>query len=359
LRQAIVIVSQVDPVTGGSAKLQNGSATSVRKHTVFRRDDGTAMHIRSLKIFCDIVDQASFSRAAHANGVSQSNASQVVHQLEERLGVQLIDRSKRPFVLTPEGQRFQEGARVIVQRYDDLERDVKSLHEAVVQRITVASIYSVGLAHMSRYLREFLADNPNADVRLEYLHPHRVYEAVDSGQADLGLVSYPEESRSVSAIAWRSEPMALVCHPDHPLASMDHVSLMALQGESIVAFQKGLKIRDEIDQALAAHDVLMKVALEFDNIETIKRAIEIGAGVGLLPEPTVEREIAAGTLVKVHLDRQPLVRPLGIIHRRDRNLSETATQFVLLLQRHAAVSNLAPTNGFIARRERRSAQAVS
>src|SRR5919109_4395376 len=169
------------------------------------------MHIRFLKIFCDIVDLGSFSRAAQANGVSQSNASQVVHQLEERLGVQLIDRSKRPFVLTQEGKRFYEGARVIVQRYDDLEREVRSLHDAAAARLTVASIYSVGLAHMSRYLREFLAAHPKADVRLEYVHPDRVYEAVDQGQADLGLVSYPEESSSLATIPWRSEPMVLVC----------------------------------------------------------------------------------------------------------------------------------------------------
>src|SRR5882757_1659288 len=176
------------------------------------------MNLRFLKIYCDIVDMGSFSRAAKSNGVSQSNASQVVHQLEERMGVKLIDRSKRPFVLTAEGKRFHEGARVIVQRYDDLEREVRGLHEAAVARLTIASIYSVGLAHMSRFLREFLLANPKADVRLEYLHPHRVYEAVDSGQADLGLVSYPEESDSLAAIAWRTEPIVLVCHPGHALA---------------------------------------------------------------------------------------------------------------------------------------------
>ncbi len=153
------------------------------------------MHLRFLKTYCDIVDLGSFSRAAKANGVSQSNASQIVHHLEEELGVQLIDRSKRPFVVTPEGKRFHEGARVIVQRYDDLEREVRSLHEAAAARLTVASIYSVGLAHMSGLLRQFLGAHPKADVRLEYLHPHRVYEVVDQGQADLGLVSYPEESR--------------------------------------------------------------------------------------------------------------------------------------------------------------------
>jgi DNA-binding transcriptional LysR family regulator len=317
------------------------------------------MHIRFLRIFCDIVDLASFSRAAEANGVSQSNASQVVHQLEERLGVQLIDRSKRPFVITPEGQRFLEGCRVIVQRYDDLEREVRSLHEAVVSRLTVASIYSVGLAHMSRFLREFLAVNPKADVRLEYLHPHRVYEAVDSGQADLGLVSYPEESDSLAAIAWRTEPMVLVCHPGHALAGHTSVSLTDLRGEPMVAFQSGLKIREETDRALADEDVTVDVALEFDNIETMKRAIEIGAGVSLLPAPTVEREVGDGTLAKVPLDDPALVRPLGIIHRRDRKLSDTAERFIKLLQVAAVEANLAAANGHISRRAPRAPQTVN
>jgi DNA-binding transcriptional LysR family regulator len=296
------------------------------------------MHLRFLKIFCDIVDLGSFSRAAKANEVSQSNASQVVQHLEENLGVRLIDRSKRPFLVTPEGKRFHEGCRVIVQRYDDLEREVRSLQEAAAARLTVASIYSVGLAHMSRYLREFLAAQPKADVRLEYVHPHRVYEAVDHGQADLGLVSYPEESSSLVALPWRTEAIVLVCYPQHPLTRRESVTLDVLRGEPIVAFQLGLKIREEIDRVLALHRIPVRVALEFDNVETIKRAIEIGAGVSLLPEPTISREIEIGTLVQVPVEGTPLVRPLGIIHRRDRNLSETARQFIRLLQSDASPS---------------------
>jgi DNA-binding transcriptional LysR family regulator len=290
------------------------------------------MHIRSLKIFCDVVDLASFSRAAEANGVSQSNASQVVHQLEERLGMRLLDRSKRPFVLTPEGERFHEGCRVIVQRFQDLEREVQSLHETVASRLTVASIYSVGLAHMTHFLREFLSVHPHADVRMEYLHPHRVYEAVDSGQADLGLVSFPEPSRSLAVITWRTETMMLVCPLGHLLTRRPRVPLETLHGENFISLQQGLKIRAEIDKMLARRGVEVRVSLEFDNIETIKRAIEAGAGVSLLPAPTVEREVAAGTLVAVPLSGEPLVRPLGIIHRRDRKLSDTAQRFVEMLR---------------------------
>jgi DNA-binding transcriptional LysR family regulator len=327
------------------------------------------MHLRFLKIYCDVVDLGSFSRAAKVNDVSQSNASQVVHHLEEHLGVQLIDRSRRPFVVTPEGQKFHEGCRVIVQRYDDLEREVRSLHEAGAARLTVASIYSVGLAHMSRHLRQFLAAHPKADVRLEYVHPHRVYEAVDQGQADLGLVSYPEESASLAALPWRTERMVLVCHPQHAFTRRRTVSLDLLQGESLVAFQPGLKIRDEIDRVLALHRVSVHVALEFDNIETIKRAIEIGSGVSLLPEPTVAREIESGTLVQIGVEGEPIVRPLGIIHRRDRELSTTARDFIQLLQSEAAVAiaesmiaplaEVAKTNGHPGGRTRKNAKIAS
>jgi DNA-binding transcriptional LysR family regulator len=198
---------------------------------------------------------------------------------------------------------------------------------------------------MSGCLREFLAAHPKADVRLEYLHPHRVYETVDNGQADIGLVSYPEESPSLATIPWRTEPMVVVCYPQHPFTKRRSVTLEALRGEPLVAFQAGLKIREEIDRVLSMAQVRPKVALEFDNIETIKRAVEIGSGISLLPEPTIAREIESGSLVQVPLEKQSLARPLGIIYRRDRKLSETARQFIQLLQSQATPPTSDATTG--------------
>ena len=150
------------------------------------------MQLKSLKVFCDVVGWRSFSRAADENGISQSGASQVVHQLEERLGVKLIDRSKRPF-------RADARGRGLLRRLPQAGRSGTSPWKTRSARCTrrssgrvrVASIYSVGLHHMNRYLQEFLSQYPKANVRLEYQHPHRVYEAVENDQADLGLVSYP------------------------------------------------------------------------------------------------------------------------------------------------------------------------
>ena len=158
------------------------------------------MHMKSLKVFCDVVGRRSFSRAAEENGISQSGASQVVNQLERHLGAKLIDRSKRPFTLTPEGEIYYSGCRKLVERYFLLEERMRTLHDEVAGRVRVASIYSVGLHHMNRYLHQFLSQFPKANVRLEYLHPHRVYEAVEKDQADLGLVSYPKPSRTIKAI---------------------------------------------------------------------------------------------------------------------------------------------------------------
>ena len=287
--------------------------------------------LRSMRIFCEVVERRSFSRAADENGISQSSASQAVQHLEDRLGVQLLDRSKRPFVLTPEGQRYFDGCRQIVNQHQQLADEIHSLHDETARSLSVAAIYSVGLAHMSAFMRRFQAAYPSAQVTLHYWHPDQVYDAVEQGTVDLGLVSYPAESRTIEAMEWRTEPLVLVCPPGHPLAQQDEVQLADLAGADFITFEADLRIRAEIDRALQAEKIEVNVTHEFDNIEMIKRDIEGGAGIGILPEPTIDKEVGSGTLVKANLAGGPLVRPLGIVSRRDRILNLIGKQFVNLL----------------------------
>jgi DNA-binding transcriptional LysR family regulator len=293
------------------------------------------VNLKSLKVFCDIVARRSFSRAAEVNGISQSGASQVISQLEGRLGVQLIERSKRPLAPTREGQVFYDGCRKLIARYEALEDEVRTLHEEVAGRVRVAAIYSVGLHHMSRSVQEFMTRHPKANVRLEYLHPERVLELVEQGQADIGIVSYPRSTRAIEAEPWREEPLVLACAPSSAFAGRVQLSLAELDGQRMVGFDPGLVIRHEVDRVIAAHGAEPDVVMEFDNIETIKRAVEIDAGVALLPEPTLGRELAAGTLCAVRISGDELVRPLGIIHARGKPLGPTARRFVDLLRDHA------------------------
>jgi DNA-binding transcriptional LysR family regulator len=293
------------------------------------------MHLKSLKIFCDVVSHRSFSDAAAENDISQPGASQMVSQLEEHLGVKLIDRSKRPLVPTAEGEVFYDGCRKLVERYARLEEEVRTLHQEVSGRVSVASIYSVGLSHMNHFVREFMQKHPKTNVRIQYQHPDRVYELVETDQVDLGLVSYPKSSRTIKAIQWRAEPMVVVCARNHPFAWRDHVTMRDLDGCDWVSFDPQLQIRRELDRVLANHEVEMRVVMEFDNIETIKRAIEIDAGIGLLPEPTVENEVQSGSLIARPIRDIELTRPVGIIVRSNKELGAIAKLFIQMLRQQS------------------------
>jgi hypothetical protein len=135
--------------------------------------------------------------------------------------------------------------------------------------------------------------------------------------------------------------MMLVCAPSHRLAARERVALEDLHGLEVIAFDADLEIRHEIDRALAAKGVEVRVAMEFDNTETIKRAVEIDAGVSLLPAPTVDRELAAGALVARPLVGAALTRPIGIIQRRGKELGKTAHRFMQLLLKQSALSQSA------------------
>ena len=290
------------------------------------------MQVEALKIFCDVARLRSFSRGAAENQVTQSTASQTVHHLEEHLGVQLIERAQRPLRLTTEGKTFYEGCREIVHRYFDLEQSMRQLHRAANTQVRIAAIYSVGLGDMNQLAQEFGRRHAPAHAQVEYLHPDRVYERVIEEVADLGIVSFPRSRREVVVIPWRKEEMVLACPPEHPLAKERSVAPRALAGESFVALEENLTIRRETDRFLKRHGVPVTVALEFDNIEAVKRAVEVASGLAILPRPTLQREVQSGTLVAVPLAGAEFTRPLGIIHRRGKRLTASAQHFVELLQ---------------------------
>ncbi len=290
------------------------------------------MNIETLRVFCDVVQHQSFSRGAAANKVSQSAATQSVHRMERHFGLQLVDRTKRPFVLTPEGQACYEGFREVLEAYDAVETRVRSLRKEITGMVRVAAIYSVGLHDMARCMKQFMLRYPKAKVRLEYLRPNKVYEVVVNSEVDLGIVSYPTPSAEISVIPLRSERMVLVCHPSHPLAKRKAVTAEHLKNESFVAFDRDLIIRKEIDRYLRQRNVAVRISMEFDNIETIKQAVGIETGVSILPEPTVRDEVARGDLAAVRLIAPQMERPIGIIYRQRRVFTPTSMKFVELLQ---------------------------
>ncbi len=289
------------------------------------------MNLDSIRLYCDVITEKSFSRGAKMNRVSQSAATQSIHRIEKELGVQLVDRSKRPFVLTPEGEICYESFREILELYDSAVAQVRSLRMEVSGTVRVGAIYSVGLHEMSLRMQEFMRQHSKATIQLEYLRPDKVYDEVLNSQLDLGIVSYPEASREIAVIPLRDEEMTLVCFPDHPLAKEKEITIDRIADEPFVAFSRDLPIRKEMDRYLRKHGVMMPIAMEFDNIETIKQAVQIGSGISILPEPTVRREREFGAMVGVPIAGWSLKRPIGIIHRQRKIFTPTAVKFIELL----------------------------
>ena len=319
------------------------------------------MQFESLKVFCDVVRHRSFSHAARINHVTQSAASQIVLQLERRLGVQLIDRTTRPLQTTPVGRTYFEGCRDLVEKYAELEATIRNAKEELDAIVQVVAIYSVGLGDMGNLVLRFKAQHANARIQIEYLHPNEVYERVSAGTADFGLVSYPRRSRELLVLPWREEEMVLACSPHHRLAGQASVAPHELTGERFIGFDKNLMIRRGVDRFLRDHGANVEITHVFDNIESIKKAIELDAGIALLPFATVHREVESASLVAIPLTGCKFVRPLGIIQSRQHNLSSTALRFRELLREFKTNDAASSTDMTAARviRGKRSVRSIS
>ncbi len=266
------------------------------------------------------------------NEVSQSAASQALKALEDALGVRLLNRGVRPVELTEAGRIYYEFCRDVLRRYEELEAALDKVRGRVGGSVRIASIYSVGISEMARLEEEFARRLPGAELRVEYLRPEKVYEAVLADRADLGLVSYPEPKRQITVIPWRQEQMVLALAPSHPWAGRQSVRPEELDGQDFVGFDQDLPISRDIRRFLREHGVEVNWVFHFDNIQTMKEAVALGTGMAILPAPVLRDDIEQGRLAAVPLEAPGLVRPLGIIHRKRKQFNRAAQVFLEILR---------------------------
>jgi LysR family transcriptional regulator, transcriptional activator of the cysJI operon len=290
------------------------------------------MQIETLKVFCDLVESRSFSQAAIRNFITQSAVSQQIKNLESRFEASLLLRAGRSVSLTAAGKILYGAARDILDRFERMNREFQSAGQEMAGSVRVATIYSVGLYEMSLVIKAFLRTYPKVNLHVEYSRATRVYEDCLKGAVDLGIVPYPKPRKGLRIIALRADRLILICSPDHPFARRRHLDIRRLHGENFVAFEKDVPSRDAIDDILREHGVRVRVVMEFDNIETIKRSVEIGAGLSIVPLLSVQKEVQSGSLVQLHFTKQNFFRPLGIVVKSKPTLSPAAEKFIELLR---------------------------
>lgn len=290
------------------------------------------MSFDNLRLFRDIAQTRSLSRAAELSGITPSAASQHINELERLLGATLLDRSTRPLSLTAEGRLYSEMCRDVLRRHEDFQSALGQLRSQVEGSVRVAAIYSVGLSEMSRLEEEFRRRVPQVRLEVNYLRPEKVYEAVESDRADLGLVSYPEPTREISVLPWRQEEMALAAAPQHPLTAHSEIRPEDLQGVDFIAFDDDLPIARDINRYFRANGVEVNTTMHFDNLQMIKEAVMLGSGVSIVPLRVLKTELRQGRIAAAPLAPPGLVRPLGVIRRKKRKLGRAAEAFLSLLQ---------------------------
>ncbi len=252
------------------------------------------------------------------------------------MGLPLIDRSTRPLALTEAGKLYADFCRDILRREEQFLLALETLKGDAEGAVRLASIYSVGLSEMSHLREQFERRHPHAQLHVDYLRPDKIYEAVLADQADLGLVSYPVAKRELAVIPWRRDRMAVAVAPVHPLAGRKVVHAADLNGQDFIGFDEDLPIRREVDRFFRDQGVEVRMVMQFDNIQTIKEAVALGSGIGILPERTMQTEIEQGRLVSVPLHAPELLRPVGIVHRKRKKFNLATQAFLKLLREQPA-----------------------
>lgn len=290
------------------------------------------MQIESLKVFCDLAETESFTKAAQINQVTQSAVSQQISSLERQFKSLLIERSKKKFRLTREGQVLYEYSKQIIQTYDSLHSKLQEIKDIISGTIRIATIYSIGLHDLPPYIKKFLKTYPTVNVHVEYRRANQVYEDVVGNVVDIGLVAYPVKDAKLEVVNLRKDKLVMICHPQNPLGKNKTIKFRDIAGLKFIGFEPDIPTRKAIDRILKEHGVAVQNVMEFDNIETVKRAVEIDAGISIVPQGTIVQEIAKQTLHAAQFDEAELYRPLAAIYKKNKVLSPAMKQFLAILK---------------------------
>jgi len=289
------------------------------------------MQVDNFKIFADLVETKSFSKAARLNGVTQSAVSQQARSMEKHFNALLIDRSQKQFQLTREGDRVYQASKDMLHVYDKLSSELMEMKKVISGTIRISTIYSIGLHELPPFIKSFLSDFPLVNVRVEYRRSNLVYEDILHNSVDFGLVAFPTKMRQIEILPFREDQLVIICHPDHLLAKETELEIEDLRTHKFISFDPDIPTRKAVDQIFRENKIEIEPVMEFDNIETVKRAVEIDAGIAIVPQATVAQEVKQGTLAAVPMRGTGFTRPLAILHRKGRVLTPAMKEFIQTL----------------------------
>jgi DNA-binding transcriptional LysR family regulator len=181
-------------------------------------------------------------------------------------------------------------------------------------------------------LKAYKSKYDQVDVQISYRRSSEVYEDVLNDEADLGIVAYPRARRGVIVETFSKDKLVVICPPSHPLAVLKSIRVTDLKGLNFIAFEPDLPTRKAVDQILTDRNVNVRTILELDNVETVKRAVEVDTGISLVPYNSVVEEVRSGQLKALELKDADMVRPMGMVVKRGCTLTPALREFISVLR---------------------------
>jgi len=286
------------------------------------------MHItlRQLRLFEAVARHGSISRAAGELHLTQPAVSMQMKQLEDQIGLPLLEQIGKRMFLTEAGEELRGHVRDITERMTALNAAMDQFRglERGVLRLAVVSTANYFLPEL---IAEFSARHPGVRVSLQVANRAVVLSALADNATDLAITGRPPDDADVLAEHFMDNPLVVIAAPGHPLASQGRIALQQLASETLVLREPGSGTRAAMERHLAAHGVDYLAGCELGTNEAIKQAVRAGLGLGVVPAQTLELELQAGCLVVLPVEGFPIVRQWFVVHRTQKRLSAAARTF--------------------------------
>ncbi len=297
------------------------------------------MDLFQLETFLAVAQERSFSRAAARLHRTQPAVSQAIAKLESELGEVLLDRATRDGTLTDAGEVLREYAQKLLNLRSEAAGALTELRELHRGKLTLAANEYTCL-YLLPLLDEYRRQHPEIKVAVQRSLASRIPDEVLIHSVEIGVLSFrPEDTQVESVVVYRDQ-LSLVMNPQHPLAHAGEVSIRQLGTLNFVAHNIPSPQRQKVIQTFRRYKTTLRMGVELPSLEAIKRFVEMGNGVALVPGLTVQREIADGSLVRVRIKELQIERKLRLVYRKQATLSHAAVAFLKVVERFAAAHGL-------------------
>jgi DNA-binding transcriptional LysR family regulator len=293
------------------------------------------MDLFQLETFLAVAEERSFSRAAARLHRTQPAVSQAVAKLEAELGEVLFERSARDGSLTDAGDVLRDYALKLLNLRNEAAGALTELRALHRGRLNLAANEYTCL-YLLPLLDEYRRQNPHIKVAVQRALASRIPDEVLLHSVEIGVLSFKPDDPQVQSVVVYRDDLSLIVNPRSPLARAAEVSIRELGAQNFVAHNIPSPQRQKVIQAFRRHRTPLNMTVELPSLDAIKRFVQMGNGVALVPGLTVQNEIAAGTLVRVPIKELQVERMLRLVYRRQATLSHAAVAFLKVVEAYAA-----------------------